>query len=308
LQTSGSTGNPKIISADKKFLESSAAMTVSYFGLKTGDHILLNLPVKFIAGKMMLIRAMFAGLNVTMIPPGSNPLEDQAINRYAFGAMVPAQVYHSIESENTEKLEAIDKLIIGGGDVSAPLLRMIRSLRNEVYATYGMTETYSHIAVRKLNPIAEESFTLLTGVKAWYDERNCLVIDAPMLGVHQMPTNDIVEFTDLRKFKWIGRYDYIINSGGIKISPEVIEKKIGPYLNRRFFIAGIPDSKWGERVVIIIEGEPFDPYTDQLFRSHLANSLEKNMIPRDIYFLPSFEETPTGKIKRRETKNLILKN
>lgn len=302
VQTSGSTGIPKKIQLEKAKMLNSAKMTIDYFKLNAGTKALLCLPAQFIAGKMMLVRAIAGSWKLTAVNPDANPLRSfQDEENFDFAAMTPLQVENSISNpETAKKFTRIKKIIIGGGECSSELIRRLQHFPNECFATYGMTETITHVAVRPLNgKNASESFTLLKGIRCNIDERNCLWIDAPHLSAQPLQTNDIVEFTDLNKFKWIGRYDNVINSGGLKLFPELIEKKIEDLItDRRFYISSESDQKLGKKVVLVLEGPPFDPHTEKLLLNHLKDILPKNHSPKSVRYLLRFEETKNGKIKR----------
>nr|WP_299345821.1 AMP-binding protein [Allomuricauda sp.] len=293
-QTSGSTGTPKTILLQKSHMVNSALATGAYFSLSSGDSALLCLPSSGIAGKMMLVRAMVLGLNLDYEGPSSQPLSHQG-KSYHFVAMVPLQLENSLN-----KLTNIKTLIVGGAPVSTSLKKQLHGLSTSVYETYGMTETITHIAVKQLNGKEEEVFTALPDVHISQDERNCLVIEASHISNSKIITNDIVELVRESQFKWLGRYDSIINSGGVKLFPEQIEQKISEIIEDRFFVYGIPDEQLGERLVLLIESENRD--TSRL-KEKIKNltTLSKYEIPKEIFFMSNFEETQTGKILRSET-------
>lgn len=299
VKTSGSTGSPKYIKIEKEKMVQSAVMTGKFFDLKPKDKALLCLPVEYIAGKMMIVRSFVLGLNLIPVEPSMNPLEN--INeKFDFAAMTPMQVNNIIESvDGVEKLNRIAKLIIGGAEIHPKLLKKISQLKNDTWQTYGMTETITHIAVRKLNGKgASEYYHALPGVSFEKDERNCLIICCPDINENKIVTNDIVELKNDREFKFIGRYDNIINSGGIKLSPETIEAKLAPYLNRRYIIAGLPDVKLGQKVILIIEGQGAEKLNIKEIAA-LA-SLSKYETPKEAVYISKFPLTETGKVIRKE--------
>ncbi len=290
--TSGSTGTPKEITILKEHLINSAQNTINYFNLAPQTTALLNLSSDFIAGKMMWIRAIIGGWHLDVISPENKAIAKQLqTKKYDFGAMVTLQAY-----QNIAYLNNISKLIIGGGNVPNELLQKIQKLTNQCFATYGMTETVTHIAVKQLNGIKKNDFyTILDAISISTDDRNCLVIDAPKLASEQIITNDIIKKIDQRHFVWLGRYDNIINSGGVKIIPEQVEKKISSVISARFFIGSLPDEKLGEKVVLIIEGAK-----DNLNLPNFETILSKYEVPKKIYFFEKFMETATGKILRKK--------
>jgi O-succinylbenzoic acid--CoA ligase len=286
LQTSGSTGSPKNMTVNKQAMVNSALATGDFFDLKPGDTVLNCLPVRFIAGKMMFIRAFVLGLEMDFVAPSSTPLL-RCQTTYDFCAMVPLQAQHSLA-----QLHYIKKLIVGGAPISKELQLELLSVPTEVFETYGMTETITHIAIRKLD---ETYFKVLPHVSITQDDRSCLVIEASSIVAQPIVTNDIVALESENTFKWLGRIDHVINSGGIKFIPEVLEGKLNLKTDRRFFISSIPDEALGEKIILVIEGEPFtvDP--------NAYAKLDKFEKPKEVHFVAHFEETHNGKTIRDKT-------
>ncbi|SFR82206.1 AMP-binding protein [Maribacter stanieri] len=299
VHTSGSTGTPKTIVLKKVQMENSALATGSYFNLSPKSSALLCLPATYIAGKMMLVRAMVLGLDIHFVEPTSNPLED--INRsFDFGAMVPLQVANSLP-----KLSLLHKLIVGGAPIAASLRKEIKSIANASYETYGMTETITHIAVKPLNNgvAADAPFSILPDVEISKDNRACLVINAPKISDNIIVTNDVVELISPTEFKWLGRFDNIINSGGIKLNPEQIESKLSNILEQAFFIDSVFDAKLGEQLLLVVEGSV---NVESLLKDiKETNVLSKYEIPRQIRTVTVFVRTKSGKVKRKETMTLL---
>ncbi len=300
-QTSGSTGKPKTILLEKSRMVQSAQMTADFFRLPAGSTALLCLSPDYIAGKMMLVRAATLGWVLHLSAPSSSPLaglpEEADLD---FCAMVPMQVRHAVE--HPEKLNKIRQLIIGGGAVSPTLWHRLQNIQTRCFATYGMTETITHIAVKPLNgPDACDTYTCLPGVKTWPDNRNCLIVKAPHLVADDVVTNDVVEWEDFTHFIWKGRWDNVVNSGGIKLFPEELEKPLGALLDRRYFFFGEPDETYGDQLVLLIEGPAFDPSTMVLFSSLLDDLYASHQKPKAIYFRKAFAETTSGKIRRLAT-------
>lgn len=284
MQTSGSTGTPKIIKVDKQAMVNSALATGDFFGLQAGNRALQCLPVKYVAGKMMLIRSIILGLDLDYVAPSSHPMEGLE-EKYDFVAMVPMQAQNSLK-----ELKNVKKLIVGGARISASLEKELMKLPTQVYETYGMTETITHIAAKR---VGEKIFTVLPNVTISYDDRNCLVIHAPnIIAEETVITNDLVELVNENQFKFLGRIDNVINSGGIKIIPEQVEQKLEGGIERRFFIASKEDKELGEKVVLVVEGATIeiDPATFDV--------LDKYEHPREIIFIPKFKETENGKFLR----------
>lgn len=292
VRTSGSTGAPKIVIIKKDAMVASAISTGNFFSLEPGDTCLHCLPTHFIAGKMMLVRAMILGLEVTTVEPLSRPIFD-IDKTFDFCAMVPLQLENTINATNN-----IKKLIVGGAAVPKSLVTAVQKLKTEVYETYGMTETITHIAAKRLNGKTKSKyFTTLPGVLLTQDERNCLVIKAPYLSSEPVITNDIVELISEHEFKWLGRADFVINVGGLKVHPEEIESKLRDHFQSRIIITSEHDSKLGEHVVMIVESEPFE------ISKSVFEDLEKFEVPKSIYFISKFVEKTPGKIQILETLN-----
>jgi len=292
IQTSGSTGKPKSISVKKKCMRNSAQLTGKTFNLKEGDTALLCIPMKYIAGKMMVVRALELGLDLKVVEPSSNPLN--GIKEIVdFSAMVPFQLENSLN-----QLNKIKTLIIGGGQVSPKLVEKLQIESTQVYETYGMTETLTHVAIKPLNgPNISDLFRALDGIHFEKDDRGCLAIHASALNPVPIVTNDLVELIDENSFRWLGRFDNVINSGGVKIIPELVEAKLLSIIpNNRFFINGESDESLGEKVVLVVEGNVIEISFD---------SLEKFEKPKEIYFISEFLETESGKIRRGETLKII---
>ncbi len=294
VKTSGSTGIPKQIKIKKIFMQNSALATGVFFALKGRTSALLCLSPNYIAGKMMLVRAITLGWHLDIVNPSTHPLDGNK-KHYDFCAMVPMQVENSLA-----ELNMIKNLIVGGAPVDYELQKKIEHLKTIVYETYGMTETVSHIAIRPLNNYDKSSdFKIVPNVSISQDNRGCLIIDAPKILDDKIITNDLVKIIDKKHFKWLGRADNIINSGGIKIIPEVVEQKLVSLLDFRFFIVGFPDKLLGEKVVLICETKP------QIIDNSFNNLLSKFENPKEIFFIKEFVETATHKINRKETLKLL---
>lgn len=285
LTTSGTTGAPKEIELNKEHMIASAKATAAFFEVFEKTKALLCLPTRYIAGKMMFVRAMILGWELDFVEPTSSPL-DGITKDYDFCAMVPLQVENSLDN-----LHRIEKVIVGGARISSQLHNKLEGIDTAIYETYGMTETITHIAIKKLGEVA---FTVLPHVSISTDSRGCLLITAPEITDEPVQTNDIVDIIDDKHFVWKGRIDNVVNSGGVKLFPEQIEERLAHYIPYRFFIIGKEDEALGEKVVLVIESAPYT-LKDEVFES-----LSKYEKPREIQFVPEFEETPTGKILRRK--------
>ena len=285
MNTSGTTGAPKLIRIDKQAMVNSAIATGDFFELNPGDKALHCLPTNFIAGKMMFVRSFILGLDIDFVAPSSRPTFRKE-TKYDFVAMVPLQAQNSLPA-----LKNVKKLIVGGAKMSHTLESQLFKLKTKVYETYGMTETITHIAAK---PIGEKAFSVLPNIKIAKDDRDCLVIDAPHVSNKVIVTNDLIELVGENQFVFFGRIDNIINSGGVKLIPEKIEEKLATKIHSRFFVAGVKDADLGEKLVLIIEGE------NQTFEDTIFDGLDKYEKPKEVFFVAKFTETENGKIKRKE--------
>lgn len=314
INTSGSTGAPKPIEITRTQMATSARMTAQALSLQSGDNALVCLNTSFIAGKMMLVRGMVNNLNLYIIEPSSNPLlivpEDLQID---FIAVVPLQLETMIDSgvATIDQLNKIKAIIVGGASVSHSLSEKIKRLKCPVYATYGMTETVSHIALKRLNGTeASDYFVVLDGVKTGLDSRGCLTINSVLTNQKNIITNDIVNLIDDHSFEWLGRADNIINAGGLKIHPEQLESQIRGVLNNQainynLIVAGLPDSTLGEKIVLVLETGELDSDLKKDMISSLKEVLPVYQSPKEIYTLERFIYTDTRKVMRKETVSQI---
>lgn len=287
VKTSGTTGKPKQIAIAKEAMVNSALATGDFFKLQPGNTALLCMSAQYIAGKMMLVRALILGLELDVVAPSSSPLEN-CNKKYDFVAMVPMQVENSITNLNSVKT-----IIIGGAKLNYTLKEKLKSVSTLVYETYGMTETITHIAAKSVH---DDFFTVLPNVQIQQDDRKCLVINAHKISNSEIVTNDIVQILSNTTFKWLGRFDNVINSGGVKLSPEEIEEKLQNKIKQRFFIASKEDDVLGQKVILIVESEKEIALENSVFKD-----LEKFERPKEIYFTAKFVETETNKINRIKT-------
>ena len=303
VQTSGSTGTPKPMLVEKQRMLNSARITCDFLGLREGDTALLCMSLDYIAGKMMVVRSIERGLKLTTVEPSGHPLSTPH-SPLSFAAMVPMQVYNSLQvPEEKERLMRIRHLIIGGGAIDDALAAALKTFPNHVWSTYGMTETLSHIALRRLNgPEASEWYTPFPSVKVSLNEDSCLVIDAPLVCPSRLVTNDIAELSSgtvpNMKFRILGRKDNVICSGGIKIQIETVERQLRPHLQAPFLITKRPDAKFGEAVVLLTEGA-----VDEA-RRVCAQVLPKYNQPKAYLHVDKIPLTATGKPARKEAENI----
>jgi O-succinylbenzoic acid--CoA ligase len=307
-KTSGSTGKPKTIKIAKSQINESALATLNTLGIKAGNHAFLCINPEYIGGKMMIARALIGELNLSIVAVSGNPLKDfedhESVNFFSF---VPYQ-FEKILDESSDKINFLDKstaIILGGAPVSATLAEKIRSklFKTKVFSTYGMTETVSHVALKLINSNKDEAFKALKNVKFSVDERDCLVIHAPRIsGQDKLITNDVVDLISSQEFYWLGRHDFVINSGGIKIHPELVEKDINGLFEKanvknRFFAFGLADEKFGESLNLMVEGK-FDKEKAIVL---LKQNLKAFYVPKKLFTIEKFVETENGKINRLKT-------
>ena len=299
VQTSGSTGAPKPMLVEKRRMQNSARITCDFLGLKAGDTALLCMSLDYIAGKMMVVRSLERGLRLLAVEPSGHPLMALA-DRIDFAAMVPLQVWNTLQvPEERARLEAIKHLIIGGGAIDEAMAVELRAFPNAVWSTYGMTETLSHIALRRLNgPEASEWYTPFPSVSVSLTDESCLVIDAPEVCAQRLVTNDIADLSADGRFRILGRKDNVICSGGIKIQAEEVERQLQPHLHEPFLISKRRDAKFGEIVVLLTEGS-----VDEA-RQICERILTQYHRPRAYVHIDHIPLTETGKPARRVAQQL----
>ena len=301
VKTSGSTGEPKRMMVEKRRMMNSARITCDFLELKPGDTALLCMSLNYIAGKMMVVRSIERNLKLITVEPSGHPLTEDS--KYDLVAMVPMQVYNSLQvPEEKERLMQIKHLIIGGGAIDESMEEELRDFPNAIWSTYGMTETLSHIALRRLNgKEASEWYEPFPSVKVRLNEEGCLVIDAPEVCEETLVTNDIAEIeASGRRFRILGRKDNVICSGGIKIQTEEVERTLKPYLDAPYMISKRPDPKFGEIVVLLTEGDISDA------REACERILPKYQQPKDYLRVDRIPLTETGKPARKEAEKLAL--
>lgn len=295
VQTSGSTGSPKTIRLTKSKMRKSASLTVSTFGLHSFNKLLLCLPLSSIAGIMMLVRSIELNSDLVVSRPRANPFNDLPKDiDIDFIAITPYQAKKSIE-----QLKAIPKIIIGGAPISEHLeeglLEAVNETKNELFHTYGMTETITHIAVRKLNHQGDKYYKALEGISFSTDERSCLCIKAKHLGNSSFQTNDIVQLNGNNSFEYLGRFDEIINSGGVKINPQKVENKLSSLINERFFITAEENDDFGQIAILVVESKKNKSYYEELLN---AEDFDLYHEPKKVYTIAEFKTSHTNKIDK----------
>lgn len=307
VHTSGSTGKPKRLLVEKRRMVNSARITCDFLGLKEGDTALLCMPLDYIAGKMVVVRSLVSHLHLISVMPSSHPLKDvtQPID---FAAMVPLQVYSSLqEPAERERLMSIRHLIIGGGAIDDSLESQLQQFPNAVWSTYGMTETLSHIALRRIS--GENSslwYSPLEGVDVSLSSDSCLEIYAPQVNPEKLHTNDIAELRTLpdgsKEFRILGRKDNVIDSGGIKIQAEEVERLLRPHLSCGFMITKVSDARLGEAVTLLVESDDVDNIL-----AVCKHVLPRHWVPRHIFPESHIPITETGKPARAAAEALANK-
>ncbi|MCR4603971.1 MAG: AMP-binding protein [Prevotella sp.] len=302
VHTSGSTGKPKPLLVEKQRMEASARMTCQFLGLKAGDSALLCLPLDYIAGKMMMVRALTWQLRLVSVKADGHPLA--TIREHIdFAAMVPLQVWNSLQvPAERERLMDIHQLIIGGGAIDESLESQLRTFPHAVWSTYGMTETLSHIALRRLSGEEASSwYTPFEGVHLSLDDEGCLTIDAPHVCPCPLVTNDIAELQANGSFRILGRRDNVVCSGGIKIQIEEVERLLLPHLRNPFCISRRKDARLGEALVLLTEAADTMPIEDVC-----EQVLPRYWHPRYYVCVDHIPMTATGKISRKEAEGLAV--
>ncbi|MBC7891754.1 MAG: AMP-binding protein [Sphingobacteriaceae bacterium] len=310
LRTSGSTGIPKPIQLTRSQMIASAILTGQTFGLQSGDRALCCLDVQYVAGMMMLVRALELKLSVVVVEPSTAPLKEWPTEwDLHFAAFTPLQLHTIVhQSSNAQAiLRSAKAILVGGAPVSVQLEAELQHLEAPLFATYGMTETVSHVAIRRINGTTRsDAFRVLNGVEAGADERGCLWVRGGMTDFALIQTNDLVEWVDTRQFRWMGRFDSIINSGGLKIQPERVEAIVSSVLlaagmDARFFVMGLRDERLGQCVGLISEGGPLAAEIRERIQSAVEAQVSRYAVPRRWLSVLHFDETATGKLDKRAT-------
>ncbi len=297
VHTSGSTGVPKPLLVSKTSMQTSAMRTADFFELSPGNTALLCLPVRYIAGKMMVVRAMVIGLVLDITPPKTTPqLQGK---KYDFAALIPLQAKASFEL-----LENLKTVLIGGAPIPIELRKALAKKHPHCVETYGMTETLTHVATRRISYPAIP-FQVMPNVELSLDSDGCLVLTIPYISEHPIITNDVVELKGKRSFHLLGRRDFVINSGGKKIFPEQLEEKLSLVFEIPFFFAGIPDKKLGEQLVLVLESDT----KNKMHYLEIATkilSTDKHHLPKEVFCLDAFLYTKTGKLDRTATLKKVF--
>lgn len=302
-KTSGSTGVPKNIMLLKEHMRNSAHLTIRYFNITQGSVLLLCLPAQYIAGKMMIVRAIESKANLIITKPARNPFTDIVLP-IDFVAVTPMQLYASFAEINSH---SVKKVLVGGGAVDPCFMDSVHASSASIWHSYAMTETCSHVALKKLNgPGRSDVYTALEGVSFSVDNCSCLQIYAPGLLNVPLQTHDVVELFNEKQFCWVGRSDNIINSGGVKILPEQIEGIIRTIISGDFFISSMPDDVLGQKLVLLLEKEMLTDYEKKQYFIKLRKILPKYHVPKEIIAVRKFVRAQNDKLLRSETMKSLI--
>ena len=302
--TSGSTGTPKEILLQKSDMRMSARLTNEFFGIGEGSVLYLPLSPSYIAGKMMIVRALDAGAAIYEEKPSNEPLANYGGPFIDLIAVVPSQLNFMINMPGL--LDKVGAMIIGGGQLSEKMERWLADKGVNAYKTYGMTETCSHVALSKVSSTADDPYEAIGNIAFECDERGCLVVKTPHLSAGRYVTNDVVQLIDDKHFVWLGRIDNVINTGGIKVFPEEIEPKLAKLIpHSRFYVASRSSDKWGEELVLVVEYASLPENTVKTgeikpaFIEEMKKVLPNHSVPRYYVAVGKFEETASGKVIRK---------
>jgi O-succinylbenzoic acid--CoA ligase len=303
-KTSGTTGDPGTHLLKRESLVQSASRTLDFFKLSPGDSALHCLPMRYVAGKLMVVRALVGGLNLVLTEPSGRPLRDLK-EPVTFAAMVPLQIHESLL--HGDDFGRISQLIIGGGKLSYSSVRQLAKQEQcAIYESFGMTETYTHFALKRINgPKPDRGFRVLEGVRIRRDQRNCLVVDVPGVTNGPVRTKDLVELDPSgTMFRWLGRYDHVINSGGIKIIPELLEQQIRIVIKQACLVLSEPDERLGNRLVLLVETSGQAPPLEAWMET-LRSILPSYELPKRIIPVLSIPRNPSMKMDRRAAQKFL---
>lgn len=295
--SSGTTGTPKRIHLDKQAMAASAFNTIGFFDLGPDSRVLLALPAQYIGGKMLILRALIGGMKLEFAPL-STRLDLPTDRQWDLTPLTP-----HLALSNLEELHRLGTLLLGGAPVGDNLTHWIQSRGLTAFESYGSTETMSHVALRRIGPKGENAFQALGDTIFSQNEEGCLVIHAPGLGLPELVTRDRVELHGPDRFVWKGRSDFVINSGGIKLHPERIEKKIAVLTQQRLLIVPAPHPELGQEAVLVVEGSCQRDHLLQNIRE--LPGLHKHEIPKRVLLMDFFPITPGGKVDRRKVIQLV---
>lgn len=304
LQTSGSTGMPKLIEVDKKAMRNSAQRTNSFFGIQGGEKGLMPLSAKYVGGMMMIVRALEGTYDLDAIEPDSNPLQNLS-NPYDLISVVPLQL-KSILTSDPEKASTVKHILVGGAPIDAALEEQVSRVGfKNIYQGFGMTETVSHFALRRVGIDQAAQYRVLKGVDFGQDDRACLWVNIDGITDNKLQTNDVIEVTGSDSFRWLGRSDWVINSAGLKIHPEKIETSLSPLIAYPFICLGLEDQRLGQVLHLVLETSELSEKEQEEIWTKIENKLDKHHRPKAIFCLNEFPKTPSGKVDRRQIIGLL---
>ena len=306
LQTSGSTGTPKTVRISREQIVASVVATSNFLSLSQSQRALICLDPNFVASIMMAARCLVNDIDCLLVRPSADPLKsiDEKID---FASFVPFQIYKMMENKTITQLDKIENILIGGAPLTQSGFEALATINTNIFVTYGMTETVSHIALMRVKgSFSDAYYEILPGIKIGQDEDGCLHIKGKVTEEKKVQTNDIVEMLDKNKFRWLGRRDHVINSGGIKIHPEQLEKSIEGHFSSEFMISWKFDPKLGSECILIIEGKPIPKEKKNEIENIILKNFSKYYVPKQVIELEEFERTNSGKIKREATRKKAL--
>ncbi|WP_422362238.1 AMP-binding protein [Reichenbachiella sp.] len=306
FQTSGSTGPPKQIHISREQIIASVAATSNFLRLNKSHRALICLDPNFVASIMMAARCLVNDMDCFLARPSADPLKS-IDKKISFASFVPFQIYKMMENKTITQLSKIENILVGGAPLTQSGFETLANINTNIFVTYGMTETVSHVALMPVREsFSDAYYEVLPDIRIGQDEDGCLHITGKVTEGKKVQTNDIVEMLAKNKFRWLGRRDHAINSGGIKIHPEQLEKSIEGHFSTEFMISWRPDPKLGSACILIIEDKPIQKEKQNEIESIIVESFSKYHVPKQIIELKEFERTDSGKIKREATRKKAL--
>ena len=313
VKTSGSTGPPKTISLSRHQLKTSAQMTIDALALKPGYKSLVCISTDHIGGKMMLVRGMELGMDLYLVAPSSH-INIKSLPGIDFVALVPLQVQALIQSDHgRDFMSSCRSIIIGGVTVEESLLKNLEQFRCPIYHTFGMTETASHFALRRLNgPEKQQTYHALEGIELSTDDRGCLIVSGEITNNKPLITNDLIQLTNSNTFRWLGRWDRVVNTGGYKVHPETLQPTIQRIFNSinldaDFVVLGLEHSRWGQQVTLVLETEPLSKDLESQIINMLNKELHPYQLPKEFRYLRVFPKTSSGKLDLTKVNQLLAR-
>lgn len=300
LTSSGTTGVPKEFRFSKKQVIASAYRTLKTFGLRKGMKAMLPISSHYVGGKMMIIRSILGEIDLLLLEPSRSPLKNVE-GFFDFAPMVPLQVLNSSE----EDLTRLKKVIIGGASVSSLLQEKIRKIESvDFFEVFGMSETLSNFSFRDLRN-EKSFFSLQDGVEIRVDERSCLMVSVEGVTDGFLSTNDVVDLKN-GGFEWKGRFDFVVNSGGVKLFPEQLEAALNDFLNQgdKVVFYGVQSSDYGQELVGFYYGDLESSISEM--ESRLVSLFGKYAKPRFWRRILDLKFTSSGKFDRVSTIESII--